>query len=327
MGANERILGMEKFWSAVEHHWNSNRAVAWILVLCGTGLALRAMCIPQSPGISIGLLALVAGIMSVRPNMHPAEKFAWVFILIAFTILEVLAIGRADQTSERTRQAQILEFGKIASSLQTAISQGQVQYNSTITHVDTVLTKTQQAADTATEAVNTITGGDSFLVFYMVTEDRGGIAVNGKHAIHAAHVRIADAFDAQETLRSLMTTQPPIEVVVNRILNAYSDAPISGDLPTGFIQTFPMPLVKVHGDEVRYIVQFSALNGLSSEIYIRKRLRPGVWVQAYKVISGSKPHMGAVLRQEVDPNFPRDANGKVQWDLPGATGLLIKPPK
>jgi hypothetical protein len=35
--------------------------------------------------------------MSVRPKMHPAEKFAWVAILITLTVLEVIAIKKNDE--------------------------------------------------------------------------------------------------------------------------------------------------------------------------------------------------------------------------------------
>jgi hypothetical protein len=153
---------MHEFWQRAEHCWNRNRAVAWILVLLGLGLALWACLCPQSPGVSIGLLAGVAGIMSLRPEMHPAEKSTWVVVLVTFTILEVLAIGRADKSAEKVREAQNHAFQTIAEELKTSMSLDKTQYDSTITHVDTVLTKTQQAADTAEEAVRDMTGGDSW---------------------------------------------------------------------------------------------------------------------------------------------------------------------
>jgi hypothetical protein len=112
-------MDAKDFWSFLEHHWNHNRVVAWVLVLAAIGLALWAKFWPQSPGVSIGLLALVAGIMSIRPDMHPAEKFAWVVVLVAFTILEVLAIGRSDKDSKDARDSQNQEFQAIAGGLKT----------------------------------------------------------------------------------------------------------------------------------------------------------------------------------------------------------------
>jgi len=61
---------------------------------------------PKSPGVSIGLLALAAAIMSIRPKMHHPEKAIWLLCLVAFTILEVAAIGRADHEHLEDRKAQ-----------------------------------------------------------------------------------------------------------------------------------------------------------------------------------------------------------------------------
>jgi hypothetical protein len=72
------------FWNKADSLWNDNWFIAWALPISGMGFVLWASFWPRSPGISIGLLALAAGIMSIRPKMHPAEKTAWAAILIAF---------------------------------------------------------------------------------------------------------------------------------------------------------------------------------------------------------------------------------------------------
>lgn len=147
---------MREFWLKAESCWNRNRTVAWVLVLLGIGLVVWSGFVPQSPGVSIGLLAGAAGIMSVRPKMHPAEKFAWVAVLVAFTILEISAIGRADKATEATRGAQNLAFKTIAEGLKTSIEQGKSQYGSTIDHVNGVLTKTTQVADLSRKNLTTV---------------------------------------------------------------------------------------------------------------------------------------------------------------------------
>src|ERR1035441_10474178 len=106
MDHSESITGMQKFWEAVESVWNDSRVLAWVLPVAAFCAVLWASFWPPSPGVSIGLLALAAGIMSVRPKMHPAEKFAWVVVLIAFAVLEVLAIGRSDKANESARNLQ-----------------------------------------------------------------------------------------------------------------------------------------------------------------------------------------------------------------------------
>lgn len=153
---------MRYFWQEVEFFWNKNRALAWILVLLGMGLALWTGVCPQSPGVSIGLLAGAAGIMSVRPKMHPVEKLAWVVVLVSFTILEVLAIGRADKAAEATRAAQTAAFSAIAEGLKTSIEQSKTQYGSTIEHVNGVLRTTQSVASIARENLMMESGYGSY---------------------------------------------------------------------------------------------------------------------------------------------------------------------
>jgi hypothetical protein len=74
-------------------------------VLCGFGLAVWATLKPQSPGVSIGLLGLVAGIMGVNSKMRPAEQLTWVVVLIVFAIIEVAAIGGSDNENRTVRKS------------------------------------------------------------------------------------------------------------------------------------------------------------------------------------------------------------------------------
>src|SRR5579859_5025714 len=85
--------------SRAERFWKESRLLAWALVLLGMCAAVCTYYFPQSPGVSIGMLACVAGIMSVRPDMHIAEKLAWIVVLVAFTTWEVRAIYRNDATN------------------------------------------------------------------------------------------------------------------------------------------------------------------------------------------------------------------------------------
>jgi len=75
------------------------------LVLLGIGSVVYFYCHPQLPGVCIGVLALVAGIMSVRADMHIYEKMTWIALLIAFAVFEVQAIHRGDIESTTKNQA------------------------------------------------------------------------------------------------------------------------------------------------------------------------------------------------------------------------------
>jgi hypothetical protein len=121
-----------EFWEQIEEQWNESRFLAWLLVLSAIGLVLWTSFNPQSPGVSIGLLALVAGIMSVRPKMHSAEKFAWVAVLITFAVLEVHAISRSDKENKQARDLQNQEFKSIANGLTDAIGADQRHFDATM---------------------------------------------------------------------------------------------------------------------------------------------------------------------------------------------------
>ncbi len=97
--------------------WNESSGLALVLVLIAVGLALYSVHTVQPPGVSIGLLALAAGIMSVRPQMHPAEKLAWVVLLVLFSFLEVRAIHQSDKENDARREAQNQQFKSIVQGI------------------------------------------------------------------------------------------------------------------------------------------------------------------------------------------------------------------
>ena len=101
---------LQRWATWIENEWNNNPLVAWTLVLLGIASAVYFYYFPQLPGVCIGILGLVAGIMSVRPGkMHVYEKMAWIALLIAFAVFEVLAIKRGDL--EYTAKNQVILDG------------------------------------------------------------------------------------------------------------------------------------------------------------------------------------------------------------------------
>ena len=94
---------MNDLISHLESVWKNSNTLALSLVVSGMALALWDDTHPQSPGWSIGMLALMAGVMSLRPEMRFLEKIAWIFILVAFTVLEVEAIKTNDDEKPKRR--------------------------------------------------------------------------------------------------------------------------------------------------------------------------------------------------------------------------------
>jgi hypothetical protein len=86
---------MRKWEEKAERIWKS-----WPLavVLCGGGIvaALWAWRTLPAPGISIAILGLVAAVMSLRGEMRPVEKAAWMLIISTLLVAEIETI-RSDR--------------------------------------------------------------------------------------------------------------------------------------------------------------------------------------------------------------------------------------
>lgn len=245
MARGESMGVMREFWSKAESCWNRNRILAWALVLSGIWLVLWSGFSPQSPGFSIGLLAGAAGIMSVRPKMHTAEKFAWVAILVSLTVLEVMAIGRSDKAASATRDAQNLAFKTIAEGLKTSISNSAAQYQSTISQLNDVLKQTEEVGDFAKKSLENITGGDSYIamipdVAYSGNEITFSVINRGKSLLTGASVLIttqgvywpalrSQFMDAVSKRLELPVLHPGERMVIDRRIQLPPDRP-DGDI-------------------------------------------------------------------------------------------------
>jgi len=151
----------------IELFWDKNPYCGLALILVVGAVAVYTGFRPTtSPGISIGLLAFAAGVMSVRPKMHFPEKSAWIIILVAFTYQEVRDIRRTDADNVATRNSQNAAFGVIVDDLKTSIQNSKDQYSATVKHVDGVALTTQKVADLARTNLEALTGGNSYAFVY-----------------------------------------------------------------------------------------------------------------------------------------------------------------
>ena len=305
--------------------WNNSKIMAWVLVLAGLGLALWATYCPQSPGVSIGMLALVAGIMSLRPEMHVWEKCAWIVVLITFAILEVHAIGVSDKHNEDIRDAQNSAFNGIATKLTESDRVNKQHFDETMGGVGTVYDKTKQAADTAKEAVNTITGGNGYCYIdldqgFSFNRDTGRVMpmVNVVKAkvLWRVSVRVLDYKAFKADTRPISTE----EMINGGLLTRDATITQLGDLKLG-----PSPLFQNMGfstDEHAdndYIVEFWAINGTWKE-EMHYRFIDGKYLKAIRVVWLNFPPdfdtdktTETIRREEVSPEYPRGKDGKVEW--------------
>jgi uncharacterized membrane protein len=234
-----------RLFSGIERLWNTSKLVALMLVFVFIGLCLWAIFRPQSPGVSIGMLGLVAGIMSVRPKMHILEKIAWICILIVFAVLEVRAIRRGDEANREIQERQNQQFSAIADDLKASINNSASQYHSTISHIDGVLTRTEEVDTLAQRSLENITGGKSYValipdVAYSDDEITFSVVNRGTYMLTGASVLIATQgvfwpgvrgifMDAVSKRLELPTLHPGERMVIDRRVELPPNRP-EGDI-------------------------------------------------------------------------------------------------
>jgi hypothetical protein len=282
---------MDEFWDCVENVWNKSRVVAWVLALSGVSLALWASLCPQSPGVSIGLLALAAGIMSVRTKMHPSEKFAWVAVLVVFAILEVRAINKSDETNEAIRNGQNQKFQDIADGLQKSVDTSKKQYDSTITHVEGVLKTTNQVGLLAAKNLENVTGGDAFAYVFpsVISEGNDLVTLN----VHNDGAQVLSGVVV--TIRRVISGAPEPEATnVGVVMDTSLAIPI-GPLAPHEGRTVPggviRPILSADGNAVYHIWVNAQNPGTSENLYFRPSKDGQGWaymLKAWKEATGKR---------------------------------------
>lgn len=108
---------VSRAFEKVDDFWNNNRLLAVVLLLLATSITVVETFNTPSPGVAIGFLALAAGIMSVRRNMHTAEQMLWVAVLVTLACVEMGAIKRSEESNEAKHKEQNDEFREIAKQI------------------------------------------------------------------------------------------------------------------------------------------------------------------------------------------------------------------
>lgn len=84
-----------------------------------------------------------------------------------------------------------------------------------------------------------------------------------------------------------------------------------GEMPAHLGKFISIPPFTSHGTLVRYTINFSATNGTWTETYLQRNIN-GEWVEAIHVAQ-SKGKREVTLYEHINPKYPRDPGGKVDW--------------
>jgi hypothetical protein len=253
------------------------------------------------------------------------EKLIWIFVLIAFTILEVSAIKRSDREAREYRDSQNRTFDEIATDLKTSIANSGGQYRSTIALVDGVLTRTEKLDALARKSLENITRGDSYIamipdVAYSGDEITFSVINRGRSMLAGTSVLVASQgvfwpgvrpllMDAVSKRLELAAMHPGERMVIDRRV----------ELPSG----------RPDGDIERIYVMIEGPNFSSEEFLdFRKTGRDSAgrdaWEYEYNIVQqlpfhlykpGQKVTKDPVLERATwtaqwDPMFPIGEHGK-----------------
>ncbi len=134
------------------------------------------------PGYAIGVLAVLAAVMSVHSEVRLWQKATWILLMGAFLVLEFRAIEKdRDEYAKAEHSRRIEEndqFQNIAHGLTAAIQQSQVQFAATMSRFDattsrmeSILQKEERTAELAKQNLDQTTGGDGYV--YLLVAPRG----------------------------------------------------------------------------------------------------------------------------------------------------------
>ena len=167
-------MGKRPIWRLRWNWYVSRRAKRWgsqHWVFSAVKLAIAAYSawlwfhVP-APGRAVAVLAAVAAAMSIHGEMKGWQKAIWMVLIGFLLCIEIRAIDN-DRQQNQNAQAQMRQedrtsFQHIADSLKDSLTIAKGQYDSTISHVDEVSSKTEGVATLAEQNLDSISGKDSY---------------------------------------------------------------------------------------------------------------------------------------------------------------------
>ena len=244
---------------------------------------------PPEVGVCIGILALVAVVMTARgEKMTTKETIVWVLVSFGLMLGEVYAIHHKDASDN---QAMIESRAAEDSRFANVLMQNQREFEATVHGFDITVGELHGPGRAAEAAINTSTGGDSYCFVDRVSPD-GGVTIikTGKFPL----------YDVQMTISDSRLTEIGISNLHNLISALTRD-------------TEPV-LKMLNTQDTKLFFTFVARNGIWQESFVMKNNLRALRVYATPPTAGTpKP-----IFTSTDNNFPLLPNGEVDWYVPEA---------
>lgn len=257
-------------------------------------------------GYAVVAMAVVAGVMAIRPEMGGWERSLWFVVLVCFAAIEIRAINH-----DRIQAA--ADFEKISSALTTAIGQGtasiaglQTTINEGREHFDRSMQRSDVIMSGVADNLKVQTGGDSFAFITFSAQQaqpfvmrwnqfvapKGmpyfvvSVTSHGKYPLRGTQAVMMD--DERRLAAMQEYNKQPNGDWIKTINSADIEyqmpylRPQSSEAPTGqtdVIGLYPMP----ETDSKKLTINFSAPNGYWNEALHLGRVNGG-WHQCLSVI-------------------------------------------
>jgi len=305
-----KLLGLQvamRLRGPVEYKWSWAAIQAPLIIA-----ASYWWYVPAVPGIAVAFLALVAVAMALRAeeNWSRTERLFWLGLAICLMVVEIRAIKgdreRQDAVEAQNRRNENARFEGI-------LKDNREKFQATIAEVGRTFDKTEQAADTARDAVNNITGGKTYC--YAEAAPHGTnfwffVIAIGAHPLHEIHAELIDEDEVRESKEPVS----PLSVGSNY------------QIPFLWRSAYWLTQIPIGPSEKReFNIRFTSINGVWYEALKLRRVN-GRWEHAVRIYKEArlKPmnEMRSAHPDMVSPGYPR-VNGKVDWD----DGLMQHPPR
>ena len=164
--------------------------------------------------------------------------------------------------------------------------------------------KNQEIANLNKQISMSITGGDSFCYIGHPLDGTQGdkliaaIVQMGKYPLYDVNIRLLDlgkSDSLQKKGLSFIEAMNKSQTIIN-----------VGNMPAGSAQMIGT-LDLTSQNHMRYNVFISAKNGFITQLIRLQRVN-GIWKGAMKV-----ERDGKILREKIDPNYPRNSQGEIDW--------------
>lgn len=130
------------------HNWENKIEEVWkdvhvSILLCSVAFctSLWALMSLPLPGVSIGILGVVAAVMSLRGEMRPVEKTAWIVILTMLLVAELRSITKNNAQVASDREVQNRKLQTLNNELSQSISENQSRFRATIDGLGATLSR------------------------------------------------------------------------------------------------------------------------------------------------------------------------------------------